>query len=159
MAKTSSLQPISRILGKILPAYGLKTHLAEWSLKVKWLEIVGEQVAAHSRPIRLNFKHLLVMVDNPAWVQHLTFLKPELMEKLQRSMGKETITEIRFKVGSLSENSLLPAALPRPLRTHLDEEETALVEEYLRPLQDPCVKERMRSLIMRSFLDSEKRLG
>ena len=159
MAKTSSLHPISMILGKILPAYGLKTHLAEWSLKVNWVEIVGKQVAAHSRPIRLNFKHLLVVVDNPAWVQHLTFLKPELMEKLQRSLGKETVMDIRFKVGSLSENNLSPPSLPRPIRTHLDADEAALVEEYLRPLQDPGVKERMRSLIMRSFLDSEKRLG
>ena len=159
MAKTPSLHPISRILGKVLPAYGLKTHLAEWSLKVKWLEIVGEQVAAHSRPIRINFKHLLVMVDNPAWVQHLTFLKPELMEKLQRSLGKETVMDIRFKVGSLSDNSLSHAAPPQPRRTHLEEEETALVEEYLRPLQDPTVKERVRSLIMRSFLDSEKQVG
>jgi hypothetical protein len=159
MAQIRSLHPISLVLEKILPAYGLKTHSVEWSLKAKWPEIVGEQVAAHSQPIRLNFKHLLVMVDSPAWAQHLTFLKPELLEKLQRSLDKETVLGIRFKVGSLFENNPPPAPLLPPLRTRLDAEETALVEEYLRPLQDQALKERMRSLIMKFFLDARKRPG
>lgn len=155
MAKDPSLHRISYVLEKILPSYGLSTRLVEWSLKHQWRDLVGEQVAAHSEPIRLNFKHLLVMVDNPAWVHHLTFLKPELMEKIRRFLGKETVTEIRFKVGSLSKSSPSPSLSPpvRPLRILLDEEEAALVEEYLRPLQDPALKERMRSLITRSFLE------
>ena len=155
MAPGSSFHRISNVLEKILPSYGLKARLAEWSLKLKWREIVGRQVAAHSEPNRLNFKRLVVMVDSPAWVQHLTFLKPELTEKIQRSLGKEAVTEIRFKVGSLSKNSSSPSFSPlaRPLRTRLDEDEVVLVEEYLRPLQDPTLKERLRSLITRSFLE------
>ena len=155
MARDSSFHRISNVLEKLLPSYGLRTRLAEWSLKLKWREMVGEQVAAHSEPIRLNFKRLVVMVDSPAWVQHLTFLKPELMEKIQHSLGKEAITEIRFKVGSLSKSVPSPSFSPpaQPLRSRLDEEEVDLVEEYLRPLQDPTLKERMRSLITRSFLE------
>ncbi len=155
MTQDPSLHRISNVLKNILPSYGLRTRLVEWSLRQQWRDLVGEQVAAHSEPIRLNFKRLLVMVDSPAWVQHLTFLKPELMEKIQRSLGKETITEIRFKVGSLSKSSPSPSLSPpaRPLRILLDEEEAALVEEYLRPLQDPTLKERMRSLITKSFLE------
>jgi len=155
MARDSSFHRISNILEKILPSYGLRTRLAEWSLKLKWGEMVGGQVAAHSEPVRLNFKRLVVMVDSPAWVQHLTFLKSELMEKIQRSIGKETITEIRFKVGSLSKSCPSPSFSPpaRSLRTRLEEEEAVLIEEYLRPLPDTALKERMRSLITRSFLE------
>ena len=155
MARNSSFHRISNVLEKILPFYGLKTRLVEWSLRLKWREVVGEQVAAHSQPTRLNFKRLLVMVDSPAWVQHLSFLKPELLDKIQCSLGKETVAEIQFKVGTLSESSPHPSLSPpaRPLRTRLGEEEAALVEEYLRPLQDPTLKERMRSLITRSFLE------
>jgi predicted nucleic acid-binding Zn ribbon protein len=155
MARNSSFQRISNVLEKILPSYGLKTRLVEWSLMLKWRKVVGEQVAAHSQPTGLNFKCLMVMVDSPAWVQHLSFLKPELLDKIQRSLGKETVAEIHFKVGTLSESSPYPSLSPpaRPLRTLLGEEEAALVEEYLRPLQDPTLKERMRSLITRSFLE------
>jgi len=157
MRKDFSLRPVSQVLEKILPSYGLNARLAEWSLKAKWREIVGEQVAAHSQPIRLSFKRLVVMIDSPAWVQHLTFLKPELIEKLKRSLSGEPITEITFRVGSLSESTpaLKPSSsiMPRPC---LNAEEIALVEEYLRPLEDPALKERVRSLITKFFLGSQK---
>ena len=155
MASGSSLHRISNVLEKILPSYGLTTRLTEWSLKLQWEEIVGGPVAAHSEPSRLNFKCLVVMVDSPAWVQHLTFLKPELTEKIQRSLGSETVTEIRFKVGSLSKTNPSPAFTPsaRSFRARLDADVVVLIEEYLLPLQDPTLKVRLRSLITRSFLE------
>jgi hypothetical protein len=154
MAPGLSFHRVSNVLEKVLPSYGLATRLAEWSLKLKWEQIVGGPVAAHSEPGPLNFKRLVIVVDCPAWVQHLTFLKSELTKKIQRSLGVETVTEIRFKVGSLSKNSpSQPFALPtRAFRAGLDEEEAVLIEEYLRPLQDPTLKEKLRSLITRSFL-------
>jgi hypothetical protein len=154
MASVSSFHRISNVLEKVLPSYGLSARLTEWSLKLKWEEIVGGPVAAHSEPCQLNFKCLVVMVDSSAWVQHLTFLKTELTEKIQRALGRETVTEIRFKVGSLTKTNSSPAFSPskRAFRTHLNEDEVILIEEYLRPLQDPTLKERLRSLITRSFL-------
>ena len=148
-------QRISNVLEKVLPSYGLTAHMAEWSLKLKWEGIVGKPVAAHTEPVQLNFKSLLVMVDCPAWVQHLTFLKTELTEKIQRACGRETVAEIRFRVGTLSRDgsSRVFTVSPPPLPACLSEDEVVLIEEYLRPLRDPTLKEKLRSLITRSFLD------
>lgn len=155
MAPGSPFHRVSNVLEKLLPSYGLTTHLTEWSLKLQWEEIVGGPVAGHSEPSRLAFKCLVVTVDSPAWVQHLTFLRPELTEKIQRSLGREAVTEIRFKVGSLSKTNPSPAFTPseRSFRARLDADEVVLIEEYLRPLQDPTLKEQLRSLITRSFLE------
>jgi hypothetical protein len=154
MAPELPFQRISNVLEKVLPSYGLTARMAEWSLKLKWEGIVGKPVAAHTEPVQLTFRNLVVMVDSPAWLQHLTFLKAELTEKIQRACGRETVAEIRFRVGSLSRDSSsrVFTAPPHPLPTCLSEDEVILIEEYLRPLQDPTLKEKLRSLITRSFL-------
>lgn len=61
-----------------------------------WPELVGEAVARHSEAIGVMDKTLLVVVDSPAWMTQLAFLKDQLLEKVDKHIGPGRLTDIRF---------------------------------------------------------------
>jgi predicted nucleic acid-binding Zn ribbon protein len=53
----------------------------------RWDEVVGEQVAAHVRPVKLDQGVLVVEVDEPAWATQVTLMSGRLRERLAESVG------------------------------------------------------------------------
>ena len=52
-----------------------------------WDQLVGETVAQHASPIKLELGRLLVEVDEPAWATQMRFLESEIISKLSASTG------------------------------------------------------------------------
>lgn len=48
----------------------------------KWNEAVGEQIAAHVQPVKLDRGELLVEVDDPVWATQVKFLAGTIIERL-----------------------------------------------------------------------------
>lgn len=48
----------------------------------RWTEAVGEQVAQHVTPIKLDGAVLVVEVDDPAWATQVKFLSAMITERL-----------------------------------------------------------------------------
>ena len=70
------------------------------SLFRRWTDAVGEQVAAHARPIKLDGGRLLVEVDEPGWATQLRFLEREVIERLRSVAGLEVSRfDVRVKRG------------------------------------------------------------
>jgi predicted nucleic acid-binding Zn ribbon protein len=64
----------------------------------RWDETVGEAVARHVQPIKLDGATLVVEVDDPAWATQLKFLEANLRERLLASTGARIDTfEIRVR--------------------------------------------------------------
>jgi predicted nucleic acid-binding Zn ribbon protein len=53
----------------------------------RWNEAVGDAVAAHVQPVKLDGDRLVVEVDDPAWATQLKFLEATLRERLQQVTG------------------------------------------------------------------------
>ena len=66
-----------------------------------WDHAVGPQVAAAARPVSLRNGVLLVHVRNSVWVQELTAMRGQLLERVRAIAGARTVTELRFRVGEL----------------------------------------------------------
>jgi predicted nucleic acid-binding Zn ribbon protein len=97
----SFFHPVSDVLSRVAHKLGLETRLLEVQLKRRWAEIVGEQIAAHTRPDQIRFKKLSVVVENSVWLQQLTFLKPELLDKINGVADRDIVTEITLRVGEI----------------------------------------------------------
>ena len=63
----------------------------------RWDEAVGEQVAQHVRPVKLDGGVLSVEVDDPAWATQLRFLEGNLRERLLAVTGAQ-IDEFEIRV-------------------------------------------------------------
>ena len=69
-----------------------------------WHELVGDQVASHVTPIKLDRGRLLIEVDDPAWSTHMKFLERDICTSLSRHTGT-TISGIDIRVKSGRANS------------------------------------------------------
>jgi predicted nucleic acid-binding Zn ribbon protein len=63
----------------------------------RWAEAVGEAVAAHVKPVKLDGTKLIVEVDDPAWATQLRFLETTLKQRLLDATGA-TIETIEARV-------------------------------------------------------------
>ena len=63
----------------------------------RWAEAVGDAVAAHVKPIKLDGTKLIVEVDDPAWATQLRFLETTLKQRLLEVAGA-TIDTIEARV-------------------------------------------------------------
>ncbi len=68
------------------------------SLFNRWTDAVGQAVADHARPVKLDGTQLLVEVDEPGWATQLRFLERDVIERLRSVAGLEVSRfDIRVK--------------------------------------------------------------
>ncbi len=53
----------------------------------RWAELVGDQIAGHARPVKLDEGRLLVDVDEPGWATQLRFMEHDLIARLRGEGG------------------------------------------------------------------------
>ena len=94
--QTSSVQDV---LPGIVKKLGLADKLWETQLISAWPQIVGEQLARHTRPGRFQQKTLIVFVKNSVWLGELSRTgKKPLLEKLQTHFSADRIQDLRFSI-------------------------------------------------------------
>ena len=64
------------------------------SLFQGWPEIVGLELAAHTRPVDVERGRLIVAADHPGWVQLLRAREPAIVRRLGRSHASLGISRI-----------------------------------------------------------------
>lgn len=64
-----------------------------------WTESVSAEIARHTEPVKIRNRVLYINAKSPVWAQELTFLKPEIIKKLNDKAGYEAVQDIRFKAG------------------------------------------------------------
>ncbi len=90
---------VADVIDQVLGDLGLEDVAKAHRIGRQWEEVVGEQVAAHCRPLGLRGDVLELEVDSPVWSQQLQLRKPELLAALERSFGSDAPRELRFQVG------------------------------------------------------------
>jgi predicted nucleic acid-binding Zn ribbon protein len=88
----------NEVLGKLLRRMHVSDELSAIGLFSGWRQIVGDAIADHAVPKRLEKRVLVVEVDDPAWATQLKFLESQLIATLRDSVGDEVESlEIRVR--------------------------------------------------------------
>ncbi len=66
-----------------------------------WPEVVGDSLAAHSRPVALHGGVLDVLCEASVWSQQLTLRSPEILGTLRERFEPGAPRSLRLLVGSL----------------------------------------------------------
>ena len=93
----NSSSSLAGALDALLDRLGAESSTAITGVFGEWPKIVGEQVAQHVTPIKLERGRLIVEVDDPSWATQMRFLEPQLIEKLNAATTS-TITAIEVRV-------------------------------------------------------------
>ena len=148
------LDRLSNTLGSLLKARGLGSRLDEYRVFGQWEKSVGPVIARHARPQIVRGKKLTLIVDSPAWMQQLSLLKPQIIEKVNMKLGRETIKDITLRLGEV-ESRTEPSEGP-PVRTVLGRDELAKIEDYVREISDADTREAVRRVIEKDFLNRKR---
>jgi len=80
-------------LERVLPG---STALA--TLTATWSTVVGEALAAHTRPTKIAGGTLVIAVDDPAWAAQLKWLEQDLVSRCTDALGPGVVTSTRTVV-------------------------------------------------------------
>lgn len=97
--KNSKPAPIGDVIKGVFERLDKERGLAREDIDGYWKELVGEKGLEHSRPATLRRGILLVRVDSSVWLQNLVMRKRALLKGLKRTLGKDRISEIQFRIG------------------------------------------------------------
>ena len=101
--KMDKPEPLATVLQQAIQASRIDVDLDTHKLWQQWKEVVGQAIAENASPEAIKGKLLLVNVSSAPWMQQLQYLKPELIEKLNESLGKKVVGDIRFKIGPVKD--------------------------------------------------------
>lgn len=70
-----------------------------------WGDAVGEDIARHTKPLKLKQGELVVLVDSSSWLYELRFrYRATILKELKDKIGEETINHIHFRIGDVKED-------------------------------------------------------
>jgi predicted nucleic acid-binding Zn ribbon protein len=87
-------QPLSAALDGLLGDQGWRTAAAIGSVFGRWDQLVGPDVAAHTRPERFSDGELLVIADSSAWATQVRLLTSAVLRRLNEELGHGTVTRV-----------------------------------------------------------------
>ncbi len=159
MAVQSFFDSIASVLSGVARRHGMESRLLEHKLLRNWPAIAGEPIASHTRPDQIKFRKLYLVVENSVWVQHLTFLKPELIAKVNAAAGSAMITDLVMRVGSVAgvrrtggtePSDEVPAPEPSP-------QSLAEAEAHAAAVTDPDLRAKLADVMAHALTQQKDR--
>ena len=90
-------KPLKLLVDKMLRSYGLSDKLDEMSLVKSWEELVGKMIANHTKEIYFSKGVLFVQLDSSTLRQELSYVKTDLIRRLNEKAGKVMVKDIHLK--------------------------------------------------------------
>jgi hypothetical protein len=104
------MQDLFRTLPVILEKFGDDVSVRQTVVFAAWRKAAGEMLTGHTVPVSCEEKRLTIAVSGKAWKRHLEDLSGELIFKINRLIGSETVTFIEF----IEDPETVKAASKRP---------------------------------------------
>lgn len=148
---------VNQTLSMVIREHGLEAKVFEHRLRRQWPDIVGDRVAAHTRPDGIRFKKLYVVAQHSVWLQQLVFLKPVLLDTINAAAGRPLISDIVLRVGEVPESlqEQAPGAQDgQPeagKRVTPDEETVALAAGMAEAIHDPTLRAALTAVISKGL--------
>jgi len=140
------------LVDKLLKGLGLDERLQQYRALIVWQEVVGPQIAARTRPIRVREGVLEVNVDQPTWMQQLQLMKPKILAQLNAELGKASIKDLFLKRGKVNVSSDKPTdQLPAWRMVQLDDQEKQKIEDLLANIGDLELREEMSKFLQKQM--------
>ena len=94
-------RPVSASLEAVTRDLGGDGGPALVDLMRRWPAVVGEQVAAHSKPLSLRHGVLTIAADEPAWGAQLCWLEADLRARLDTALGAGVVNRVAVRIRRL----------------------------------------------------------
>jgi len=143
-------EEIGRTVKTVLQNLGMDRIIRKHSIWNGWEEIVGREVASHTRPAFYSGRCLFITVDHSTWMHQLNFLKESIIANINRKLGSEAVKEIRFRMGTLPDEDGKPEDRS-PVPTRLGRKERKVVEESISMISSKELRETLSRIMVKDL--------
>ena len=94
--------PLGPAIQEFLEKGGL-SRIAQFRMIVDiWNVVVGEDVSAHCKPLRLDGNDLIVEVDHRGWITELSFRQEAILEGLEERLERPGVRRLKATLSGRS---------------------------------------------------------
>jgi len=90
-------QPLASAIGGLLDTEGWQQRAAMGSVFGRWADIVGADLAAHTRPDSFADGELAVTADSTAWATQVRLLATVLVKRLNAELGDGSVRRVKVR--------------------------------------------------------------
>lgn len=87
---------LGQAVGRHIRDQGWEHDLANGWIMSNWSKLVGEGIAAHTEPIKIEGHVVFVQCDNSNWATQLRYAQRTILQKIAEKIGPNIITELRI---------------------------------------------------------------
>jgi predicted nucleic acid-binding Zn ribbon protein len=89
-------QRFGDVLAKLVKARGWQKPAAEATVFGAWERVVGPDIAAHSRPVKLADGELTVEAESTAWATQLRLMAAALLKRIAAEVGNNVVRKLHI---------------------------------------------------------------
>ncbi len=90
------MKSLEQALKELIKDLGIEDNILQNQAVHLWSEVVGKRIAKISHAERINRNILFVKVLNDSWRNELIYLKKNIIERLNKRIGKRVVEDIRL---------------------------------------------------------------
>ena len=84
------------VLARLIKARGWQKPAAEGTVFGAWEKVVGPEIAARCRPVKLEDKELTVEAESTAWATQLRVMAPIIIKRIAAEVGHNVVARVRI---------------------------------------------------------------
>jgi predicted nucleic acid-binding Zn ribbon protein len=96
-ARRDDPERLGAAIESLIDARGWQEAAASGSVFGRWAQIVGPDLAAHTRPDGLTDGELTVTADSTAWATQVRLLAAQLVRRLNAELGDGAVHQVRVR--------------------------------------------------------------
>ncbi|WP_238009652.1 DciA family protein [Dactylosporangium sp. AC04546] len=85
------------VLQRLVKQRGWQRPAAEAKVFGEWAQVVGDDVAAHCRPLKLEQGELTIEAESTAWATQLRMLAGKLLARIAGEVGHNVVTKLHIQ--------------------------------------------------------------
>ncbi|HTW00097.1 MAG TPA: DciA family protein [Streptosporangiaceae bacterium] len=96
-ARRDDPELLTAAIDGLIDSRGWRESAAAGSVFARWAEIVGPELAAHTRPDSLSGRELTVTADSTAWATQVRLLAAQLVRRLNAELGDGSVDRVKVR--------------------------------------------------------------
>jgi predicted nucleic acid-binding Zn ribbon protein len=97
MSRKENEEPLSKLIDRMLKAYGLEDGYYAAAVVTHWETMMGPAVAKLTREIKLHKGKLTIVIDSASLRQDLSYAKEKIAERINREILPGLVKEVELR--------------------------------------------------------------
>lgn len=144
--------PIKDALNENKTTVEILKKLKEYNVKIKWRDIVGDNLYKVSAPKSIIKHNMFINVKSSSWANELTFHAADIKEKVNDFLGENIVKKLTFKVGDITHLKPHEVKKEEYVTEFILEKDTELrIEKTISEIEDKGLQEIIKKAMEKSL--------